>query len=575
MALARCANPVSPEGGPRDVKQPAIVSCQPPNFTTGFNSPTIRIEFDEFISLKDAISEIFISPPLRERLDPRLRGKSLLLRITDSLQPNTTYSITFGNAISDITENNVVTGFSYVFSTGATIDSLSFRGNLINAFDLVPQKDVFIELYANNNDTLPLDSLPLKVPPYYVTKTDENGRFTFHHLKQDRYLLFALADQNGDLIFNQPSEKIAFSDSLVHPVFVAPPIQDTLTGNHGPTPSDSIRKQNPMADSLRKADSAARYDQAFPSHTLRLFEETDSTQRLVNSRFLKEGLIMLNYRYPIKDLNVVPLNFDSAAPWKTDEFSVKKDTISLWITRPGVDTLIAKVIADQQFIDTVRLNLTRKTTGKKSDKQTPLQLTFQSSASGGSFNQYRTRPELITSYPLARWDFSRALLLQDKDTLPARLSFTDSLHRKIVLDHPWQEEKSYTLLIPDSVFHSINGLSQDTIRLTFRTKAERDFGNLIINLDVAPESGQYLIQLLNDKETVLLDQRVTDRPEKIGFRYLAPGKFKLKAIRDRNGNGKWDTGNYKLKIQPEEVFYYSGEIEVRSNWDVEEKWVIR
>ncbi len=575
MALARCANPVSPEGGPRDVKQPAIVSCQPPNFTTGFNSPNIRIEFDEFIALKDAISEIFISPPLRERLDPRLRGKSLLIRMTDSLQPNTTYSITFGNAIADITENNVVTGFSYVFSTGTTIDSLSFRGNLINAFDLVPRKDVFIELYANNNDTLPIDSLPLKVPPYYVTKTDENGRFTFHHLKQDRYLLFALADQNGDLIFNQPSEKIAYSDSLVHPVFVAPPIHDTLTGNQKHSPSDSLRKQNPMADSLRKADSAARYDQAFPSHTLRLFEETDSTQRLVNSRFLKEGLIVLNYRYPIKDLNVVPLNFDSAAPWKTDEFSEKRDTISLWITRPGVDTLIAKVIADQQFIDTVRLNLTRKTTGKKSDKQTPTGLTFQSSASGGSFNQYRTRPELIASYPLARWDFSRALLLQDKDTIPAQLSFTDSLHRRIVIDHPWQEEKSYTLLIPDSVFHSINGLSQDTIRLTFRTKAERDFGNLIINLDLAPDNGQYLIQLLNDKETVLLDQRVIDRPEKIAFRYLTPGKFKLKAIHDQNRNRKWDTGNYKLKIQPEEVFYYSGEIEVRSNWDVEEKWVIR
>ncbi len=578
--LVTCASPVTPAGGPKDVKTPSVAVCEPDNHSVKFNTNAIRIEFDEFINLKNPLQEIFISPPLKQRLETKLRGKSLIVLIKDTLASNTTYSISFGNAISDITENNIFTGFTYVFSTGNFIDSLSLKGTLVDAFNLLPQKDIFVELYANNNDSLPLDSLPLYTPPYYVTKSDENGNYLFNNLKNSVYLLFALSDQNGDLIFNQPAEKIAFSDTLVKPYYLAPSTidtlkKDTLTGNLQTgisiPNSDSLR----IADSLRKSDSLSRMALLYPSYDLFLFEETDSVQRLINSRFLREGMAILAFRFPVEDIHIVPLNFDSLSTWSVNEFSQKRDTVTLWITRPKTDTLIVRMVVNKQLVDTLRMYFVKKEGSKKTDKKNiGSQLTFQNAASTSGLNQYKNKLELVASYPLARWDFSRVLLVADKDTVPADLEFTDSLKRHIQVNHKWEEEKSYTLIIPDSIFFSINGFSHDSIIQTFRTKAEKDFGNLVVTLNIDHQPGQYIVQLLNDKETSIIDERIIDKSGKINMNYINPGQFKLKAVLDRNKNKKWDTGNYRMHIQPEAVFYLPKKIEIRSNWDVEENWVL-
>lgn len=578
--LVSCANPVTPEGGPKDVKPPLVLNCEPANRTVKFNNNSIRIVFDEFINLKNPLSEIFISPPLKDRLEPKLRGKSLLIKITDTLAAVTTYSISFGNAISDITENNILKDFTYVFSTGDFIDSLSLRGTLVSAFDHVPQKDIFAELYINNNDTLPIDSLPLKVPPYYVTKTDEKGNFIFNNLKKNDFLLFALSDQNGDLIFNQPSEKIAFSDTLVKPYYIALPKidstkKDTLKiikpNESSPKKLDSIR----ISDSIKKIDSLKKMDMLYPSYTLSLFEEIDSGQRLLNSRFPREGVAMLIFRYPVHDLHIVPLNFDSLSAWRVDEYSPKRDTVFLWLTHPKIDSLIARIVVDRKLIDTLRLNLVKKQAPRKNEKKTiGTQLGFQNSASGAGFNQFKNKVELTASYPLARWDLSRVLLTEDKDTLKANLEFFDSIKRHLVVNHKWKEETTYTLLIPDSVFFSVTGFSHDSIIQTFRSKAERDFGNLIVTMNIDQQPGQYIIQLLNEKETSIIEEHIITQSGKIKMNYLNPGQFKLKAIFDRNKNGRWDTGKYRSRIQPEKVFYFPKNIEIRSNWDVEENWVL-
>lgn len=576
--LVACANPVTPAGGPKDVKKPSVTACEPPNHSVKFNTKNIRIEFDEFINLKNPLQEIFISPPLKQRLETKLRGKSLLVLLNDTLASNTTYSISFGNAISDLTENNILTGFTYVFSTGDFIDSLSLKGTLVNAFDLLPQKDVFIELYTNNNDSLPLDSLPLHVPPYYVTKSDENGNYLFNNLKNSDYLLFALSDQNGDLVFNQLSEKIAFSDTLVKPYHLPSSHIDTLKNDSLPdNPKTDLSNGNPdgiaVAGPLKKPDSLSGLSLLYPSYTLSLFEETDSVQRLINARFLKEGMATLSFRFPIHDFQIVPLNFDSLSAWAIYELSKKNDSLTLWITRPKTDTLIARLMVDNQLMDTLRLFLVKKESPKKNDKKNPgPQLTIQNPASTSGLNQFKNNLDLVTSYPLTRWDFSRVLLVSGKDTVPADLEFTDSLKRRIRVIHPWEEEKNYTLLIPDSVFFSINGLSHDSILLNFRTKAEKEFGNLTVTLDIGHRPGQYIVQLLNDKETSIIDEQIVDKSTVISMKFVNPGQFKLKAILDKNKNRKWDTGNYRSHIQPEEVFYLPKKIEIRSNWDVEENW---
>lgn len=578
--LSRCARPVSPQGGPKDVTPPTVISCDPLNFGTHFHGKSFRIDFDEFISLKNPVKEIFISPPIGSLPETRLRGKSLIVRFNDSLAPNTTYSITFGNAIEDLAENNVLRGFNYVFSTGDFVDSLSLHGNLQTAFDHKAQKDVFIELYMNNNDTLPFDSLPLRVPPYYITKTDEQGNFIFHNLRNEQFKLFALADQNGDLIFNQPSEKIAFYDSLVKPYYIEKPEPDTLQKDSTVIDSnltslvtvantDSLHKP----DSVLLADSIKQNLPGYPSCSLYLFEESDSIQRLKKSAFPMEGMVLLVFRFPVNALRIVPLNFDTLSPWYIPEMSKQRDSVYLWITRPNVDSLIAEVIVDQKVMDTIHLEVSKKESQKKSAKTGKQgQLGLSVSATGSGLNQFKHPLFMTFTFPLIRWDFGKVLLITEKDTIHPELSFSDSLKRKILLIHKWEEGKNYKIVIPDSVFFGINNFSHDSILIPFKTREEKDFGNLIVTVNLDKRPGRYIVQLMNDNESIVYEEHMITGSEEISFDFMPPGKYKLKAINDRNGNGRWDTGNYKLKIQPEEVIYFPKTIEIRGNWDVEETW---
>ncbi len=550
LLLNGCANPVSPTGGPKDSTPPVIIACDPPNFAIRVSEKTFRIDFNEFISLKNPVTEIYISPPLKSQLDTKLKGKSLVIKTEDTLAANTTYSITFGNAITDLTEGNVLKGFNYVFSTGDFVDTLSLKGNLQTAFDHKPQKDVFVELYIDNNDTIPFDSLPFRVAPYYITKTDDQGNFTFHNLRNEHFLLFALADQNGDLIFNQPSEKIAFFDTLAIP-FYNPIIKPDTSGK----------------DSVQPAKSD------FPSYQLFLYEENDSLQRLLKATFPKEGLALLAFRFPVKNLRLVPLNFDSVTPWFIQEDSPQRDSVRLWITRPNVDSLIAKILINNKIIDTIRLAVTKKESQKKSaGKEKHGVITISNSAAGAGLNQFKNKLTLTFSYPLIRWDFTKVLLISSKDTTHPEMFFPDSLKRQVIVRHNWEEDNNYKIIIPDSVFFGIHNFTHDSVKMEFRTKGENDFGNLILSMKMEKRPGNYIVQLLNEAETTIYEEKTISGSGKMRFDFMPPGKYKIKAIHDRNNNYRWDTGNYKLHIQPEEVIYYQKVVEIRANWDVEETW---
>ena len=580
LLLSRCANPVSPQGGTKDIKPPEVTACTPPIFSTRFKGNSFRIDFNEFITLKNPATEVYISPPLKTPIDTRLRGKFLVVKFDDSLDSNSTYSITFGNAIADLTEGNILKGFNYVFSTGDYVDTLSLQGTLVNAFDHKPQKDVFVELYMNNNDTIPFDSLPLRIPPWYITKTDENGNFIFNNLQNKKFKLFALADQNGDLIFNQPAEKIAFYDSLVTPYYIAVKRADTSKKD-----SSQIKKLKPIpvnaknaellrkADSVRKADSIIQNHLLYPSFPLFLFEESDSIQRLIKSTFTKEGMALFTFRFPVQKVHFIPLNFDSTAPWYVEEYSKRRDTVILWISRSKTDSLVLKVVTGQKAPDTITMELEKKENSKKSSKKAVAeQLILTNPAKINGLNQFKNNLLLTFSYPLIRWDFSKVVLIEDKDTLHPVIEFTDSLRRNIVVRHKWKEEKNYNIIIPDSVFFGITNISHDSIRLNFRTRAERDFGNLILSMNMDKRPGQYIVQLMNEKESAIFEEQLVNKSGKIRFDFMPPGKYRIKAIHDRNHNSHWDTGNYKLNIQPEEVIYLPKTIEIRANWDVEENW---
>ncbi len=222
LLFISCANPSMPTGGPKDVSPPEIMLTTPANYTTDFESEKIILFFDEYVQLSEAASEILFSPPLNGKPEYKIKGKSIEIILKDStlLLPNTTYSIFFGESISDLNEGNVLHNFSYVFSTGSYIDSLSMHGIIKNAFNLLEPENTFVMLYKDNNDTIPFDSLPFFVKPFYITKVI-NGGFALHNLRGGNYKLFALEDENGNYLYDYPDENIAFIHELIEPTFAS------------------------------------------------------------------------------------------------------------------------------------------------------------------------------------------------------------------------------------------------------------------------------------------------------------------------------------------------------------------
>jgi len=581
---------MAPEGGPKDVTPPKVLSCDPPAYSINFHKKEIRITFDKYIQLKDQSNQVNIVPPLVSHADFRLRGKSIYVKLPDTLKSNTTYAIHFGDGIADITENNVLHDYMYVFSTGTYIDSLSLSGKVVSAFDLTPQKDVIAMLYINENDTLPLDSLPLHVKPYYYTKTNENGEFHFNNLRDVPFLLFALKDLNNNYIFDQARENVAFCDSLIKGVYIKPLSpearkKDSLAKRDtSALKKDSLSKRDAgvlKKDSLSKRDTGVMVKdtgklnkQTVPVYTLMLFEEFDSTQKILKADMVNDNQVGIYFRHPSVRPEFIPLNIPDTSGWMVPEFNPGRDSVFLWLKNTGKDSLYLRIADNGKTLDTVGIDLRKKTPRKrKADKgiTKTAKLGFTTNMPDSKFNQFKSDPMIIFAYPLSFYDISRILLVDGKDTVRPRPAFTDSIKRKLRVRYKWKEDHSYRLIIPDSIFRTMNGNSNDSVIFSFRSHSLRDFGSIQMTTGIKDPTGDYLIQLLDEKENVL-EQRVISESGKVKFDYLSPAKYRIKAIYDRNRNGRWDSGKFSKKIQPEKVQYYQKTIEVRANWDIDESW---
>ncbi len=545
-----CASMAMPSGGPKDVTPPKELKSIPPNYSRNFNQKKVRIFFDEFVKLQDVNNQVIISPPLEEMPEFNLRGKSVVIEFEEEFKENTTYTVFFGNAIADITENNTMLNFEYVFSTGNTIDSLSIKGWVVNAFNSQPEKDVFVMLYLQT-----YDSVPYKEKPYYLTRTNESGEFALNNLGEGQYKVFALRDANSNFLYDLPNEEIAFSDSLIEPEYYRVFQNDSII-------TDSLANEEIIIDTIEP-----------PLYKLYLFEEPATLQRLVRAYSPLEAMMEFIFLKPMANPEIRVLNHEFISSWYIEDFNSTNDTLTYWITNPEKDTLIIEVSDGGVIMDTAEIIISKPEEGKrllrKRENDQPERLVVKSNT-GGTFDYFR-QLYLSSSYPLETVDFSRILLIEEMDTLNPDISFTDEIKTKLKVDHEFKENTYYQIFFPDSVFTDIIGKSNDTTNISFKTNSIDDFGTLFLKLRLPDSNDQYIIQLLDEKEKVLRQQTVTTSTE-IHYNHLKPAKYIIKAVLDKNKNGKWDTGNYLNNIQPEMVYFFPSKISIRSKWEIEEEW---
>ncbi len=546
--ITSCANIGMPTGGPKDVAPPKVLKSIPKNYSTQFKGKEIEITFDEFVKFKDLNSQLLISPPLKNTPDIKIKGKNIVVKINDTLRENTTYTMFFGDAIVDLNEENILASYEFVFSTGTVLDSLTMTGRVLNAFTQKPEKDIYVMLYDKYDD-----SVPIKEKPYYLAKTKEDGEFVMNNLRDMSYKVFALKDANNNLKFDQPNEKIAFIDSLVtarmKPVLLK---------------KDSLHKDTLKLDSLNRA---IVHDKNLFIKDLNLFEEVDSVQRVTKADYLHKGQLIFTFRFPVKDLEIIP-QFETKKEWKLEEMNATRDTLFYWLLDPSLDSAKFIIKDNNKTLDTVNLKHRQRVTTKK--KSTVAPGVILSTNISGMFDFYNYIV-LTAPNPIESINPKNILLIEDKDSLHPKISFTDSLHRRIMLNHKLKQGINYKLFVPDSIVKDIFGMYNDSLGIPFRTNNIEDVGNFIVNISIDSASVPCIVQLLSEKEDII-EQHVITKGTTVKYQYLKPGNYLLKAIYDQNNNGKWDTGKYLKHQQPEKIIYFPDKITIRANWDVEEKW---
>lgn len=565
ILIYSCAKIGTPTGGPKDVTPPKVVESRPAINTVNFKGKRVEITFDEFVQLNDIAKNFVASPPMKKKPSIVLRNKSVVIDLEEALRPNSTYRFYFGNAIVDNNEKNPLKNYEFIFSTGDIIDSLSLRGRVVDAFDHKPEskESFFVMLYDKFQD-----SIPRKVLPEYITKTDEKGWFSITHIRPDTFMIFALKDLNQNTLFDLPNEPIAFADTLI-PLSTKYYLPDSL-----------IKPDTIGVDSANRAPFKSQI-------TLYSFTESHDKQYLKKYERLNLEKVDLIFNVPILDsVQFAPINF-SAKKWIMTDIPVKNDTMSYWITDTTalfMDTLKIRVgysVYDSlervvPKYDTISLVYKRPLRSKSKGVLPPIAVSkfkMTCSADNQSAFDLNNRVVLLANHPLTSMDVSHISLMKTQDEKKTNVKFKllqDSiLSRKYYVDFKLEPQTDYMLVADSMTFKDIYGQVSDSLGCKFKTQKDDYYSKITLKIGNVKE--QMIVQLLTEKGD-LVQQKIITKDQDIIFDFLHPGKYMFKAIYDRNKNKIWDTGNFAKKLQPEKVIFNRKIIPVRSNFDMEEEW---
>ena len=583
-----CARMGSPDGGWYDDDPPRVVSSTPADQATNVTAKKITILFDEYIKLADPSQNVIVSPPQLEMPEIKAAGKKIVVELKDTLKPNTTYTIDFSDAITDNNEDNPMGNFTYTFSTGEQIDTFEVAGYVIDASNLEPVKGISVGLYNNL-----ADSVFRKEPLMRISRTDGTGRFVIKGVAPGEYRVYALQDADNDFKFTQKSEMIAFSHQTYKP-YSKPDIRQ-----------DTIWRDTLHIDNILQVP----YTHFFPDDVIMMaFQEVQTDRYLLKQPDRTDAnRIKLFFSYGNEQLPVIKgLNFDADSAFVV-EYNEKKDSLIYWLrdtTLINQDTLALSMeylMTDSMGVlvsQTDTIDVIAKTSYAKRQKEKqkeyekwekeqekkkkreepydsiypikPLEMKFNIPSSMNPTSKIRL--EIPT--PLEKADTSAVHLYSKVDSLWYRVPFVfrqlDSVMRQFEVVAEWQPETEYSLEIDSAAFVDIYGLASEAVKKGIKAKPLDDFASLVFRLTGVRDTG-IVVQLLSKDDKCVRQVRAgADR--EAAFFYLDSGKYYARAFVDRNGNNLWDTGNYDEDLQPEDIYYYSGEIECKAKWDITKEW---
>ena len=571
-----CANIGNPSGGPIDKTPPIFMRSNPTPNAVNVKDRKIEIFFDEIVTLKDPSTKIIVSPAQTEMPRMSALGRKVTVELVDSLLPNTTYTIDFSNSIQDNNEGNAIDNFAFAFSTGSVIDSMRVSGYVLDSRTLEPMQSVVAGLQSNL-----ADSAFHKEKLQRVALTNDRGQFTIRNVSPGSYHIFALKDLDRDYKFGNPTEDIAFLDSIIVPSIGSREAADTVYNDLN------------EIDTIMRATRPAY----FPNDILlSMFNEDRKSQYLANNLRVDSTRISLTFAAAsdtLPSLSIVGRN-DVPDQWYTLERSQTNDTLTYWIRPPHLVSADTLMVATTYLrtdtasnlswgTDTLKFTFQRqKAKKKKKNEETDSleQIRFMELHPLANGTQEVYAPLLLqTGTPIERYSreaFHLQRKLQNDTTFyPAEIksiALRDSTlnRRDLMLKVDWEPGAAYTLAVDSLAMTDIYGLQTKPLKVDFNVRKMEEYGNIVFNIPAVRDSA--IVELLDGTEKIVL--RAPVKSHRAELLNLLPGKYYARLFIDRNGNGKYDTGNYDMHLQPEETVYYPGAINLKKNWDVEQTWDI-
>ncbi len=526
--LCSCAEQRPLSGGPKDTTPPRLDSLRysTPNLQTNFREKEIILSFNEWVVLNDPTNQILISPPLLNKPEVKIKHKSVVLKFKEELVPNTTYSIQFGEAVKDFTENNPAQNLRFVFSTGPVLDSLAISGQIVDAISAEPLEKIWLMLYDKNDD-----SLPYKDRPVYVAKTNAQGVFKLENLKSGNFKVFALGDNNSNYKYDR-GEQIAF---LKDPIFLSDSTEGILK--------------------------------------LRLFKEDEPLSTL-SSKLIGKNKYRIQFNRQISDSISVDISENGKNVETFKEFG--RDTLLVWWETTKAANLIVTVKA-LNFIDTI--DISESENGNWPDKA----LVFsqldneqgqkpKSKPEEKKFSLHPTNPAVVDySRPIVNIDFSKIILkdsLTIAEIVPERKS-TQLRSFQFQTKELLKSQQAELYVLPGAIVDIWGETNSDTLKRKYSVLKNKDLGNLKVSIVNADSTINYIVKLLDENETALFEYNFNNQSSWTQeFKQLEPNRYSLEIIHDKDANGKFTGGNYLQKIQPETVTK-SKPTNLRAEWDNE------
>ncbi|MCD9856630.1 Ig-like domain-containing protein [Epilithonimonas sp. JDS] len=529
LVLVSCARVGSPVGGPKDSIPPKMIgsNIDTTRINVSRNLKELRIDFDEYIQLKDISKNLIISPPIKyTKIIPSATGnKYLEIQWKDTLQANTTYNFNFGNSIVDLNESNVLPYFNFAFSTGEKIDDLYISGTISDALGNEKnqegkEKNLVIGLYQVK------DTMNYRQKPYYISKADPDGYFELNYLTPGKYRIVGFDDENSNSIYDSGKENVAFQKQEID-------LQTSISG-------------------LKL--------KSFPSKKAVKYKEMAISTG---------GVVMTFDGNPEKV--IVKAVGEKPADYKVTHKS-KSDSVRIWFDA-AKENIGATVSENLKFSYDIGSKQDTVSVFYKKPAKEEMTIANPFSNKLAPETDFRFSSNyIINKIQPENWKLESDSISQN---FTAAISELDST--QVIVKSNFITGKKYKLTVPKNTVNSFYNRSSESVRFDFEVAKPTDFGSFAAHLKNVPAQ-KFWIQLLDEKNEPAY-QQYTNQAD-IKFVNLKPGNYKLRILVDNNENGIWDSSDFTTEVLAEDAYLFkkAGEketmskINIRPMWEINENW---